>query len=75
MNTAGPRELGYASVAIVAALLDTLIHNRVISRAEASSILDDADDALKGLGNLSSVLGAIRVVGDVRAQLAKHSVG
>jgi hypothetical protein len=37
--------------------------------------LDDADDALKGLGNLSSVLGAIRVVADVRAQLAKHTIG
>jgi hypothetical protein len=74
MNT-GAHELGYASVAIVAALLDKLIHNRVISRAEASSVLDDADDTLKGLGNLSSVLGAIRIVGDVRAQLAKHTVG
>jgi hypothetical protein len=75
MNTAGAHELGYAGVAIVAALLDTLIPNRVISRAEASSVLDDANDALKGLGNPSGVLGAIRIVGDVRAQLAKHSMG
>jgi hypothetical protein len=75
MNTAGAHELGYAGVAIVAGLLNTLIHNRVISRAEASSVLDDADDALKSLGHPSGVLGAIRIVGDVRAQLAKHSMG
>jgi hypothetical protein len=67
MNTAGAHELGYASIAIVAALLDTLIHNRVISRAEASSVLDDADDALKGLGNRSNVLSAIRIVRCARA--------
>ncbi len=75
MNSAGANELGYASVAIVAALLDALIHNRVISRADASSVLDGADDALRGLGNLPGVLGAIRIVGDVRARLAKHSMG
>ena len=36
MNTAGAHELGYASAAIVAALLDTLMRNRIISRADAS---------------------------------------
>ena len=36
MNTAGAHESGYATAAIVAALLDTLIRNRIISRADAS---------------------------------------
>ena len=60
MNTAGAHELGYASAAIVAALLDTLIRNRIISRADASDTLNDAVTALKGLGNNPSAAGAIR---------------
>ena len=36
MNTAGAHESGYATAVIVAALLDTLIRNRIISRADAS---------------------------------------
>ena len=42
MNTAGAHELGYASVAIVGALLDRLVINKVISRSDAAAILDDA---------------------------------
>jgi hypothetical protein len=71
MNTAGAHELGYASVAIVGALLDRLMINKVISRSDAA-ILDDAIITLKGLGNLASVPGAVRVVGDVSGHLAKH---
>ena len=36
MNTAGAHELGYASVAIVGALLDRLVINKVISRSDAA---------------------------------------
>ena len=45
MNTAGAHELGYASVAIVGALLDRLVINKVISRSDAAAILDDGDSA------------------------------
>jgi hypothetical protein len=48
MNTAGAHELGYASVAIVGALLDRLVINKVISRSDAAAILDDAMTTLKG---------------------------
>jgi hypothetical protein len=58
MNSAGAHELGYASVAIVGALLDRLVINKVISRSDAAAILDDAITTLKGLGNLASVPGA-----------------
>lgn len=75
MNTAGAHELGYASAAIVAALLDTLIRNRIISRADASDTLNDAVTALKGLGNNPSAAGAIRIIGEVSSQLAKHRIG
>ena len=74
MNTAGAHELGYASVAIVGALLDRLIINKVMSRSDAAAILDDAIATLKGLNNLASVPGAVRVVGDVSAHLAKHDM-
>jgi hypothetical protein len=73
MNTAGAHELGYASAAIVGALLDRLVINKVISRGDAAAILDDATTALKGLGNLASVPGAVRVVGDVSAHLASET--
>jgi hypothetical protein len=71
MNSTGAHELGYTSVAIVGALLDRLV---IISRSDAAAILDDAITTLKGLGNLASVPGAIRVVGDVSAHLAKHDM-
>ena len=69
MHSAGADELP-----IVGALLDRLVINKVISRSDAAAILDDAISALKGLGNLASVPGAVRVVGDVSAHLAKHDM-
>ena len=74
MNTVGAHELAYASVAIVGALLDRLVINKVISRSDVPAILDDAITTLRGLGNLVSVPGAVRVVGDVSALLAKHDI-
>jgi hypothetical protein len=73
--TAGAHELGYASAAILAALLDRLITKGVISGPDAKGVLDDAAAALEGLGNIPSITGGIRVVGDVRTQLAKHRLG
>jgi hypothetical protein len=72
VKTAEAHELGYASTAIIAALLDTLIRNRIISRADASDTLNDAVTALKGLGNHASAAGAIRIISDVSSQTAKH---
>jgi hypothetical protein len=71
MNTAGAHELGYASVAIIGALFDRLVTSNVISGADANAILDDATATLKGLGNIASAPGAIGIVDDVRAQLAR----
>jgi hypothetical protein len=75
MNTAGAIELGYASSAIVGALLERLVVKGVLSPAETKIILDDAIISLQSLGHLVSVPGAIRIVSDVRAELAKHGVG
>jgi hypothetical protein len=46
----------------------------ISQRCDAAAILDDAITTLKGLGNLASVPGAVRGVGDVSAHLAKHDM-
>lgn len=74
MNTAGANELGYASAAILGALLDRLIVGGVLSATDAAAVLDNAAGTLSGFGNLTFVPGSLRVVGDVKAQLAKHGV-
>jgi hypothetical protein len=74
MNTSGSIELGYASAAIIGALLEELIASKLISYSIASNVLDKADVSIKGLGNITSVPGALQVVKDVRAQLAKNGV-
>jgi hypothetical protein len=74
METAGPNELGYASAAILTALLQHLIEIDIVSGQAASDILDKAVVSLKGFGNLVFVPGAIRVVGEVRSDLAKKGI-
>lgn len=74
MHTAGPSELGYASRAIIAALLEELVSSNVLSAGTATNVLDQAVVSLKGLGNLVSVPGAVTVIGDIRAELAEHGV-
>jgi hypothetical protein len=74
MNSASAHELGYASAAIVSALLDSLIVKQVISKGDAKIVLDDAMAALGTLGNNQSALGAQRVVSEVRSRLVKYGV-
>lgn len=74
MTTAGAHELGYASAAIVGALLEKLVTSKLISTSTAADVLDEAVVSLERLGNLAHIPGAIRVVGDVRTQLTKHGV-
>jgi hypothetical protein len=74
MQTAGASELGYASAAILGALMDWLVIRGTLKPDDASGVLADADRTLASLGNLTSIPGARRVIGDVKAQLAKHGV-
>ena len=69
METAGAHELGYASVAIVRALLESLISKEVISSGDAKSILGDAWAELGTLGRNQNVLGARKIVDQIRSQL------
>lgn len=74
MQTAGANELGYASRAIIAALMEEFISSKLISASAASDVLDKAVVSLKGAGNLVWVTGAVAVVGDIRRDLAKQGV-
>jgi hypothetical protein len=68
MNTAGSTELGYASRAIVAALLQHLVENKVLSPSDVSAILEKAIENVQSLRNVR-VRGAIAVVKDVGKEL------
>lgn len=67
METAGAHELGYASAAIVRALLESLISKEFISSGDARSILDDAFAELGTLGHNQSALGARKIVDQIRS--------
>jgi hypothetical protein len=68
MNTAGATELGYASRAIVAALLQHLVENKVLAPSDVSAILEKAIENVQSLRNVR-VRGAIAVVKDVGKEL------
>ena len=69
MNTAGANELGYASEAILTALMEELIASNVLSVGTASTVLDKAAANIQGSGNFVWVKGALGVVTDIRRQL------
>jgi hypothetical protein len=68
MNTAGAIELGYASSAIVTALLQHLVENEVLSPSDVNAILEKAIENVQSLRNVR-VRGAIAVVKDVGKEL------
>jgi len=73
----GAIELGYASAAILSALLDRLIAVNLLSPNDAKLILDDAVGLIQGVSDFSNIAaqnGAIEVVDAIRAQLKKHDV-
>jgi len=73
MQTATAHELGYASAAVVAALLDRLIVKGTITGSEAIAILDDAVEALDPLSTGHSAAGAISIINNqIRPQVSKH---
>jgi hypothetical protein len=74
MNTAGANELGYASTAILVALMEELIASKLLSASTASNVLDKAVVSLKSFGSLTFVPGAVAVVGEIRRDLSKQGV-
>lgn len=74
MNTARAIELGYASRAILSALMEELVSSKVLSPSAASAVLDKAVANIQGAGSLVWVKGATAVVADVRRDLAPLGV-
>jgi hypothetical protein len=74
MNTAGAIELGYASRAILSALMQELIAKKVLSPETASTVLAAAATDLQGAGGYAWVKGAIAVVADMQNDLTPQGV-
>lgn len=72
--TANGNELGYASPAILTALLDELIAGQVLTAAAAAAVLQRAEVSLKEAGEFVWVKGAVAIVQDVKADLANRGV-
>jgi hypothetical protein len=63
-GNSGPSELGYASAAVIAALLDKLIQKGVISRPDVVELLHDAVKTMS-IGQASAgVAGGMRIINE-----------
>jgi len=74
MNTAGAIELGYASRAILSALMEELVSSKTLSPSAASAVLDKATADIHGAGSFVWVKGATAVAAHVRRDLAPLGV-
>ena len=65
---------GYASVAILTTLLKHLAEINVITPQTASNVLVEAAESLESLGHRVGVLNAVKIIAEMRSDLAKHGV-
>ena len=70
MYRAEAQESGFASAAIIEALLEHLIASKIISLNDANAVLEKARECISSMANVS-VEGPVQVVEDVRAQLSR----
>ena len=61
-GASGSTELGYASAAIIVALINKLIQKSVISRPDAIEVMGDAVKAMQPGAASKGVAGAIRII-------------
>ena len=64
------QESGFASAAIIEALLEHLIASKIISLNDANAVLEKARERISSMADVS-VEGPVQVVEDVRAQLSR----
>jgi len=70
-GSSGAIDLGYASNALMIALIRALVKNGTLTEDQASNVLDDAVSTLGPAGHIDSIGKAIRMIQtDVRAQIA-----
>jgi hypothetical protein len=74
MEVSSGTPLGYASVAILTALLKHLAEFDVVSRQAIADILVEATKSLDSFGRGVGVPAAITVVAEVRSDLAKQGI-
>jgi len=74
MQTSGGTESGYASVAILTALLKHLAEINVITPQAVSDVLEEASGSLQSLGHRVGVLNAVKIIAEVRGDLAKKGI-
>ena len=58
----GSMELGYASAAIIVALINKLVQNNVISRSDAIEVMGDALKTIRPGAASKGVAGAIQII-------------
>ena len=69
-GSSGAQPLGYASGAILIALMRKLVSRGLLTQDEVSDLLDDATRSIKSLQNLGSIAGAITIIDDVKRRVA-----
>ena len=74
MQISGGTPLGYASVSILTALLKHLAEINVISPQAVSNVLEEASGSLESLGNRGGVLDALKIIAEVRGDLAQKGI-
>jgi hypothetical protein len=70
-GSSGANDLGYANSAILIALIRKLIDNQVITKNQATEVLDDAVSTLDEFGHIASIGATIRMIqSDVKWRVA-----
>jgi hypothetical protein len=69
-GSSGAHEVGYASSAVLIALMRKLIETQALTKDQAAEVLDDAAGILSPSSHTGSVAGAMRLLDDIRYRVA-----
>jgi hypothetical protein len=69
-GSSGAHDLGYASGAILIALIRQLMSSGVLTEDQIAALFDDATGTLRPLQHLGSIAAAIKIVDDVKRRVA-----
>jgi Na+-transporting NADH:ubiquinone oxidoreductase subunit NqrD len=69
-GSSAAHDLGYASTAIIIALIRELVGTGTLNKDQAADVLDNAVSALRPMQNIGSIAGAMRIVNDVKSRVA-----
>lgn len=69
-GSSGAHELGYASNAILIALMRKLVSNGTLTQKQLAELLNDAEHILAPAGHAVAVAGAMRMLDDIKHRVA-----